>query len=386
MSADTGLVVPSHDLIAEPVLVAGRSAMVSLDPARGDEAYLNRLPLRYSGLVQANGTPHPLASLLYRNRRFAPPIENAPTYPEDRLDGLSILGGMVSMHFGHALTQSLGRLWAHEIAPDAPILFFPETLGVTTLPKYLIDLARSFGVHNPLRLVAHSTVCARLIVPSDICNLAHRPSVTPYFRDWLALRRPSVSSGNAERLYVSRSRLAPQQGHYLQERLLEDALVPHGYRIFHPQDHAIAEQIEAYLGASHLIFAEGSSAHLWSLVAPGGQKVAVIQRRPRDRAFANWFRSLDCGPIHFLNHAVADFSRRGDGPGRSVSFLDMRAVWDRLRELGFHSDSGQIGVDCSQITSWVATLPPRFKFVQPPFDLDNTSRDILSLRRHAALR
>lgn len=387
MPADTRPDVPLHVSLRETLILAGRAALEGAVPLRSDEAFLNRLPLRPSGILQADGTGHPLGVSLYRNRRFAPRRVGPRPDPEDRIEGPAILGGVVSQHFGHVVTQSLGRLWAGELLPNAPILFLPETAGVTALPGYLADLARGLGVDNPLRLVARPTSVAELLVPQDVCNLSHRPTVTPFFLDWLARRRTQPVSAPSGRLYVSRSRLGPQHGQYLQEQVLEAALAASGYTIFHPQEHPVAVQVRAYMAAGELVFADGSPAHLWSLVAQPGQRAAVILRRPRDRQFARWFRSLDCARPDYLDNAVADFWRRGDGPGRSIALLDLQAVWDRLHILGYHDEPRPIGIDAARLADWVATLPPRRRGpLEPPFPLDPLSHKILALRRHAALR
>ncbi len=381
------MITPSYEYLSAPTLVAGKSALPYQLPESTDESYRSRVPLLHSGVVQADASHHPLAHSIYRHRRFTPDPAVSLPQTENRLEGPSIFGGIVSMHFGHVLTQSLGRLWAHELSPTAPIVFLPETLRVTELPGFLTALIRSFGIQNPLMLMPHSVICEHLLIPQDICNLSHRPAAQPFFRDWLKRHRPAVLGEQAGRLYVSRSRLGLQQGHYLQERLLEVALIANGYDVFHPQEHSLSEQISAYSKANQLIFADGSAAHLWSLAAPGGQDVAVVLRRPRDRAFVNWFRSLDCGRIHYIDCVIADFGKRGDGPGRSVALLDMAAVWSQLRTLGFHQDSRQIGIERARLDAWVAALPRRFRWpLGVPFDLDQLSLQILSLRRHVNLR
>jgi Glycosyltransferase 61 len=387
LASDTGSMVPGHEIISSPTLVAGRTALVDREVPRTDAAFLSRVPLRKSGLLQSDGSHHRLGHAVYRNRRFAPATGNGQPRPQTRIEGLSIFGGVVGMHFGHVLTQSLGRLWAQEIAPDAPILFIPETQRVTELPGYLVELARVLGVANPLHLIEQSVVCDNLLVPQDICNLAYRPPATKFFREWLARRRPPTRVELKGRIYVSRSKLSSYHGHYLQERSIEEALTANGYDVFHPQEHSIMRQTEVLSTAKHLIFADGSAAHLWSLVAQKGQEVAVILRRPRDREFARWFRTLDCGPLNYLDFGIADFWRRGEGSGRSVALLDLQMVWNRLRVLGFHDDSRSIGVARANIEDWLSPVSGRSKYQVPiPFDLDQFSRELLSLRRHIAMR
>jgi hypothetical protein len=387
LPAASRIAAPLHVVLDNAVLVAGPAALATLPPGRTDAAYLSRLPLRRSGVAGADGSLPPLATSLYRHRRFAALAGPTVSSDDERLEGTSIFGGIVSQHFGHVVTQSLGRLWAGRLAPDAPILFLPETPGVTALPGFLTDLARSLGVTNPLRLVPGPTVADRLILPQDTCNLSHRPTATPWFLDWLASHRPAPPPGPVAPLYVSRSRLGAGAGQYLQETVLEAALAASGYRIFHPQDHAIDRQIDAYQSADRLIFADGSAAHLWSLVARPDQTAAIILRRTRDREFGRWFRSLGAPVPQYLDHGLADFWRRGDGPGRSVALLDLPALWTALRDLGYHADPARIGDDPASLVAWIADLPHRRKGpLVLPVTLDPRSREILALRRHAALR
>lgn len=255
---------------------------------------------------------------------------------------------------------------------------------MTAVPGYLADLARLLGVENPLHLVTETTLCDELVVPQDICNLDHRLPVSAPFQAWLAERRPARGGTSSGRVYVSRSRLAPDRGHYLQERVLEAALQRNGYRIFHPQEHPLAEQIEVLATAGQLIFADGSAAHLWSLGAQGGQDVAVILRRPLDRPFARWFRCFGGAMPQFLDFGLADFMRRGEGLRRSVALVDMEAIWDRLRQLGFHRDDRGTGIDRAAILDWLSDGAGRI--TPPPAALDDWSHQILALRKKKFLR
>jgi hypothetical protein len=383
---------PAHEVLKQALLVAGADALAASAPSRSDPAFLARLPLVNSGLLTPDRMTHPLARTLYRNRSFYPrPIsqpQEATVEPQSRIGGTAILGGVASAHFGHLLTQSLGRMWAAALAPEAPILFLPESAGFTALPDYFIELVRSFGIRNDLRLLHRTTHCDRLILPQDICNLMHRPAASPWFRAWLETRRPILPGVDSSALvYASRSNLGLQNGQYLQEAALEAALSSNGYRIYHPQDHTIQHQIETYASAQRLIFADGSAAHLWSFVARPEQNVAIILRRPRDRYFARWFRGLDCPPPAFIDCGLADFRRRGDGPARSITLLDLDAVWRELRTLGYHRDHRQIGPPCADLEAWIATLSPRFASLgSPPMPLDDLSLRLLAMRRHVAMR
>lgn len=286
---------PSLEIVRKAVPIAGAAAAALRAPAAEAPGY-RRTSLRHSRARKADGSPHPLALSRFRNAQFAPSAGDPAPVGLGRLPGLSVFGGVLGRDFGHVVTQSIGRLWAGSLAPGAPILFLPETAEVTGIPAYFTDLARGLGVSNALCLVTTATLCNRLLVPEDICNLVHRPSASRFFVDWLAQNRarPDPPAAGTGRVYVSRSGLDLTNGRFLQEAALEQALAANGYLVFHPEDHPVARQIEVYQSARHLIFADGSAAHLWSLVARPGQAAAVILRRPLDRPFERWFRSVGC--------------------------------------------------------------------------------------------
>lgn len=380
---------PSHETVVNAVIVAGPELLAGQVGQRATEPAYRRDSLRGSGVRRADGTQHPLAHSRYRNVRFSPgEIFGGPEILA-RLSGKSIFGGILGQNFGHNLTQSIGRLWAADLAPDAPILFLPETPDTTSIPVYFHDLARSLDVRNPLKLVAAATACDSLLVPEDICNLEHRPCASPYFADWLTLRRPHPlqQGGPAELVYVSRSGLGYSQGQYLQETVLEDALAANGYLTFRPEVHPVSKQIAVYAAARKLIFADGSAVHLWSMVAQPGQDVSVILRRPPEPRLDRWFRSLNCPQPTVVDYGIADFSRRGEGRHRTIALLDLRSLWTRLRALGFHKDPLSIGSERGELDAWLAASAPNVPDPGTlPFPSDTRSLGLLSRCRHVAVR
>ena len=379
---------PRHEVIADAVLIAGMAALDAAQPPAMGESRLARLSLGRSGVRQGDGTLVPLADTIYRNRRFAPGDADPLPDPAGRVEGTAIFGGVIGPAFGHQVTQSIGRLWAGALAPDAPILFLPERLSFTDIPGHFRDLALCLGVRNPLRLMTGPARCDRLLVPQEACNLDLRPCTTPFFRHWLATARPAPQAMDGPDIYVSRSRLPLDNGQYLQEPALERALEACGYLILYPEQMGIPAQLDAYARARRLIFADGSAAHLWSFVARPEQKAAVVLRRPRDRKFARWFRSFDAAPPTYLDRGLADFWRRGEGPSRSIALLDMQALWGDLRDLGFHDRTADLGPDRQELEAWLDRMaPPRLvPGVAPPGGMDQRSLDLLALRSRFARR
>jgi hypothetical protein len=133
--------------VAGPGVTANRGAGMAPSPG------YRRVALRGTGIRLADGALHPYGATRFHNINLTPDPRDPVPVPVDRVPGLSIYGGIVGPDFGHVVTQSLGRLWAGELAPEAPLLFLPETADMTDLPPYLADLARGLGVKNDLRLI-----------------------------------------------------------------------------------------------------------------------------------------------------------------------------------------------------------------------------------------
>ena len=380
---------PDCHLVRNAVLIAGTDAADG-QPADAVDAQRNpQLMLRGLGVRQADGTLAPQSVCHYRNRlrpisaNTSVPLPN----PEQRLEGLSIFGGLVGPQFGHMVTQSLGRLSICSRFPQARVVFLAEQLGFQVLPYYFVALLRAVGVTNPVQLVSASTRCEQLLIAPDLCNLQRRPCVSPAFLNWLDESRPAADLGPGDDLYVSRSALSLAHGQFLQETELEAALARSGYDIFHPEQAPIAEQVSRYRNARRILFADGSAAHLWSFFSRPDAKVAIILRRPPSSTFRAWFRSAGCPRPSYLDFGMADFGNRRDIGSRGVGLLDLSALWVALRDLEFHDDPDGIGIPRAQVLRWLAGLHGhQGRIPKPDFPLDPRSMALIGKRRRVSLR
>jgi len=380
---DTTPTPPQVEIAHEAVLIAGLAGMVAAEI--GD--ITASTPLKRIGVLLADGTESLLGRCIYRNRHTS--LVGAGILHTDlpRLPGTSIFAGVVGPQFGHMVTQSLGRLWMAELDPEARLVFLSANLGFVALPGYFVDLLRSLRIRNPVELINAPVICDRLLLGPDQCNLQLRPCMTPFFHDWCAGRRPTVPSGEPLDLYVSRSGLSLDHGQYLQETLLEAALEANGFTIFRPEKVPIPVQIDTYLRARRLIFADGSAAHLWSRFARPQAQSAILLRRPLGRHFAAWFRSTDCPQPEYLDFGMADIFRRGEGGGRSVGLLDMQGLWRALRLKGFHADQQDIGPPRGAVAAWLSGLiAHKGRLPVPPFPLDPRSDALMALRTRINVR
>jgi hypothetical protein len=381
---DTVNGLSSRDIEFGATIIAGPAAFQPMAGEGHPEIVPEGRALSGLGVRRADGAVARFGTDIYRHRRSRPIKLRDLREPAQLYSGRLIYGGVIGSDFGHQITQSMGRLWVCDEFPEAEIAFLAGSQGFPALPGYFVDLIRILGVTNPIRLLCEPLKVDELVVPQDMGNLHRRPSIDPAFAEWLAHRRPERPVDPDLCIYVSRSGLPLGNGQYLQEMVLEAALAAEGYRIIRPEEMTIHDQVELYLTAGRLIFADGSAVHLWSLFGHHAQRAAMVLRRPLDRHILRWFNGLPGSELSYHDHRVADFSRRGGPSGKSAALLDLRALWQDLRDAGFHHSATDIGLPRAELDRWIEAIQGKITALEAlSFDLDERSRKLLGLRPRA---
>jgi hypothetical protein len=216
-----------------------------------------------------------------------------------RLAGSHAYLGIASGHFGHAMAETIHRIvptLAIEPNPSWVILGRrggPE--GFDRLPPICRTILALFGIDGRnTTVVTEDTIVERLLVVEAGADLGGAPK--EWYLDRLATFTPALiaeaatrPTGGAarepvvsERLYVSRSRLSEGSG-LLGEAWLDAALEASGYTVFHPQEHALLDQMATYVAADVAVFAEGSACHGVELFGRGGLGHTVLLNRRQKR-------------------------------------------------------------------------------------------------------
>ncbi|MCT8159465.1 glycosyltransferase family 61 protein [Pseudoruegeria sp. SHC-113] len=244
---------------------------------------------RPAGVFYPDGTLCDAATCL---RSFGRPTTLPTGFPDaseiaETIPGTHLFAGLAYGHFGHALCESLGRLWYLD-QPNvqiAGLYFFPKAKksrprnalsGVLPLLKALKVRKPPMASNTPLRF-------ERLVVPPQGFGVHEMIAGAPEFRAFVRNRlKAGTATGAGRKIYISRSRLYSKRGRILQEQLIEERLVAEGYEIFHPQAHDITEQLATYRAADSIISTDNSALHLAAFVMPKGARVALLIRRPGD--------------------------------------------------------------------------------------------------------
>ncbi|SDD41909.1 Protein of unknown function [Paracoccus isoporae] len=292
---------------------------------------------RPSGVFDASGSYLPLGQC-FRNSTTpvtVEPTEETPQIAEETLNGTWLFGGMLYGHFGHFLVESTARLWAIPHVRDKldGVIFL--TKKQVTWPRRfvrpLLPLLEMFGppCANSEGAVRPTRV-ERLVLAPQGFGTGDMIGGCPEYRQFVRAHfGRDIAPAGAEKIYISRSRLFSKRGRYLGEAALERMFAAEGYRIFHPQDLPISEQIAQYKAARVIVSSDNSALHLAGFYTGPEVRVGIILRRPGG-IVADFMRQFR----HFAGRAPVVIDALS---GRQYQFesADRRQVSEIYAELDF---------------------------------------------------
>jgi len=262
----------------------------------------------------------------------------------DVLGGRHVFGGMLqNWHFGHFVTESLSRIWAvRELLDIRSVVFYLRHPETVRLPAWAIDSLEICTGGLPLTIIRRPTRVENLIVPSQV---VHRNSGMIYGHPvsrGMFCEAYGESEDLPARIYVSRSKLHLGLGGIVCEHVLEENLSRAGYFIVYPEKMTVREQVRLYRAAKSLIFAEGSSAHLYAMVARPEQRVFCVWRRTSPAWVLEWQIKTFGGAAMLGRPAISRLyipNRDGADQVHARAVLDFDALREQLRSAGFLSSS-----------------------------------------------
>lgn len=251
----------------------------------------------------------------------------------------AIFAGYAINHFGHFLTESIGRLPnIPSMHSAAPIIFLAGNRKSRVLQPWQSELLRVVGCSREVSVIDEATFVQELVVP-DISfhqnKVGYGDKAGTQWRDAVF---PKSSRHTGGKIYVSRSQLDASLGRYQNEQMLETALRTYGFQIIHPQNMTIEAQVSVYKQASHIVLAESSAIHLLNLVCGVHQKIALIQRRPKIhssiRRASRYFSRAQVVGINAISKFVGE-DQHARPEYRGTSEVDFELVLSVLAELSF---------------------------------------------------
>ncbi len=214
-----------------------------------------------------------------------PPI----ALPEGRpLSGTWLFGGLLYQHFGHFLAESTSRFWAldHVAGQVDGVVFLPKKL-LNRPKRFVAPLVPLLQMFSPVLAQAHAPVAAlrveRLVLAPQGFGTGAMMAGSPEYRAFIRQNfGRDIPPDGAEKIYISRSRLFSKRGRYFGEAKIDALMEAEGYRIFHPQDHPVEEQIAQYKAAKRIVSSDSSALHLAAFFTGPQDRIAIILRRPGD--------------------------------------------------------------------------------------------------------
>ncbi len=278
-----------------------------------------------------------------------PPTGPVPEPEGDPIPGTWIFGGMLYNHFGHFLLESTGRLWARAHVgerQDGELFLLKQRVARPNrfirpmrpmLTLFGARRKRSKGAIVPVRV-------ERLVVAPQAFGTGDMAAGSPEYRSFMRRRlKRRVTAEGPERIYISRTRLYSKRGRYFGEAQLETLFQAEGYRIFHPQEHSIAEQAAQYKAAKIIVSSDCSALHLAAFFAEEGNRVAIVLRRPGTlindfQTQFRYFGGTDPDVIDALSGRFYQFE--GAKPSQTselYSELDLPKLGQELADRGYIS-------------------------------------------------
>ena len=259
------------------------------------------------------------------------PVTPADAERAQIVDEPVIYAGPLFRHFGHALSESIHRLWprfALRELHEAKVAFAPihntKIMPWVTAALNLHGLPRreAIRIDVPMRF-------RRLFVGPQARQMAG-PTIIPEYQRMLdqSLELRLGPSSRERRLYVSRMH-HHHTGSFYGESYVEAALKENGFEIIYPEQHALTELVAMLRTSAIAVFAEGSAIHALELCGSATPDVFVIGRRGRSIDRFSPLLSNICRKWMVSDRLLFN-AGMSDDPKKHSGFVDLAGVMDDL--------------------------------------------------------
>lgn len=219
-------------------------------------------------------------------------VRGKKTYQEDCVSGISYVsetiksslffGGILFLHYGHFITESLSRLYAWDSVKYNKIVFsvVGPAKSFSDLPQWVVDLFSIYGINESnLILLSAGIKCDSVycVKPGFTLNGSFDKKHINYLADKLEENRAKLRNINFAKVFISRSRFS--KGNVAGESYLDKVFRDNGFYIFHPQNHDIFYQLSVLRNARVIAGISGSAFHTVMLLDKKPEKTFEICRR-----------------------------------------------------------------------------------------------------------
>lgn len=243
--------------------------------------------------------------------------------------------GYLLYHFGHFITESLGRLWVYldEAFKNKTAVYISErdTPFIKALELFGLDRKNVKRITEPTRFRTVTIPESAILVEDGVYHAKQN----------LVLKkiREASPGKNHDKIYLSRTRLREGVRVY-GEKVIERAFADNGFKIVHPERLSMAEQISLMKNCRHLAGVAGSALHL-SVFAGDAIEVTCINRMCDSFPIQLMINGLKGIKYSSIEAWFSCFPSVGNETPHMLRFS--RHLYDYFKDRGFELSGGKRG-------------------------------------------
>ncbi|GLB62016.1 glycosyltransferase family 61 protein [Cytobacillus sp. NCCP-133] len=168
------------------------------------------------------------------------------------------LSGEISRGFGHFLLEVVSRLWITNFMDISKVKFI---MNPEDKESWQLEILKAIGINKKQIVYLHNPVrCERLYIPVQSFALRKYTS-TFALQTWKRIGDFYDRGSGFEKIYVSRSKLRNNRRNLINEKAVERIFSQNGFKIIHPQEMKMAEQINLFRNAKVIAGPSGSAMY-----------------------------------------------------------------------------------------------------------------------------
>ena len=274
-------------------------------------------------------------SLLKRANNSIQTLE-IDSYKAKIIKGKFFFGGLIVLHYGHFITETLSKLYKWDADKYDGVVFFSadKVSSFDDLPAWAKEILAVFNINlSNSHVVKEYEEYESLSIVESGFELngyffeEHRDYLQRMIYDYYDLSDSPVSEDS--KLYISRSYFS--KGVVAGESFLEEILNKQGYDVFYPERNSFEDQIKKIHSSVQLCGVAGSGLHTLMFLDCSKKGIAVIQRRGLENSTQKMInRSVGISSVSI--NSIIGVSHNDS---RTATHIDMKILLDKLYEKGF---------------------------------------------------
>jgi len=235
------------------------------------EAPVRGADYRVGGVFTRCGQFITKSGLVRQSQQLIQPITD-PVYDNcTYMPGRAIYLGACFNHYGHFITESLGRIWPL-IQEGIDSYDHIVVLPWTTIPLYALKVFQQMGLSDRLLIPETPIIFETLDVPDTLITLGDQVHSSITCLSQIYADVDKIRGIEEQVLFISRANvgLSGFDRALIGEEAIENMLENSGARIFRPEEHELEEQIRILKSHRTVVGFGGSGLH--TLLLSGGKK------------------------------------------------------------------------------------------------------------------